>query len=253
MNRLSRLVQIAACLGMLASPVLANAAPIEGRNTLRVNDGDVVQVTISRRELTRIAVEGNGRLERIWGAAGNLEIEPDEDRGEIFIRPITREPYPFSFFVRDDNGATYTILATPRDVPSQTVILSPVNTREQRIARQQWQNKPYVDQIKGLVRAMALDEPLSGFRVQDSDSIAPLWRETVIRRNKVYTGYYLVGERYTVRNTSNEELIFNEREFVNVGEGVVSVAIEHLELPPGRTTTLYIVREGEGGTDGLKR
>jgi len=214
---------------------------------LLVKDGDTITVQVSARELTRVSVEGAGRLEKVWGAAGVMEINPDKDKGEVFIRPLPGAPASFSFFVRDDQGATYTLLAKQSDIPSQTIMLKPANIKISSLDKSRWKSRPYLENLKHLIKAMAKGDELSGYTVEMRMSRVPIWKETEIRQVRAYVGFALVGEVYTIENKTDEVLKFHEQEFMDFGEDVKAVSLEKLEVAPGETTVLYIVRRIQEG------
>lgn len=209
----------------------------------RVKDGDTITVKISSRELTRITVDGEGRLDKVWGSAGILEIQPDKERGEIFVRPSPAAPTALSFFVRDDLGATYTLVAQQHDIPSETIILKPAAPRKTVGRGSEYRSTPFVERVKRLMKGMALGDTIDGYSFDDAEKKVPLWAETNIVLRRVYTGYDLLGEIYTIQNTSDKEMVFHEREFLDFGDYVQAVALERLELAKGETTFLYVVRK----------
>ena len=123
-------------------------------------------VKISSRELTRITVEGAGRLAKVWGSAGVLEIQPDKDKGEIFIRPSATAPNSLSFFVRDDQGATYTVVASQHDIPSETILLKPAAPRKRVGRGDRYRTTPFVERVKRLMKGMALGESMAGYTLR---------------------------------------------------------------------------------------
>ncbi|HHF0534570.1 TPA: type-F conjugative transfer system secretin TraK [Vibrio alginolyticus] len=219
-------------------PGIAQAA-----QEFRVKDGDTITVKISSRELTRITVEGEGRLDKVWGSAGVLEIQPDKERGEIFVRPSPTAPTALSFFVRDDLGATYTVVAQQHDIPSETIVLKPAAPRKSVGRGSEYRSTPFVERVKRLMKGMALGDTIDGYSFEDAEKKVPLWAETNIVLRRVYTGYDLLGEIYTIENTSDKEMVFHEREFLDFGDYVQAVALERLELAKGETTFLYVVRK----------
>ena len=239
----NRTIAFTLLLGLLSLlPGITNAAQV-----FRVKDGDTVAVKISSRELTRITVEGAGRLDKVWGSAGVLEIQPDKEKGEIFIRPAPTAPNALSFFVRDDQGATYTVVASQYDIPSETILLKPAAPRKRLGRSYQYRSTPFVEQVKHLMKGMALGESIDGYRFEDAEKKVPLWAETDIVLRRVYTGDDLLGEIYTVANVSQEAMSFHEREFLEFGDRVQAVALERLSLPEGQSTFLYVVRKPERG------
>lgn len=233
---------IAMVVAMLLYSGSANAA-----QEFRVKDGDTITVKVSSRELTRISIQGEGRLDKVWGSAGVLEIQPDKDKGEIFIRPAPGAPTALSFFVRDDMGATYTIVAQQHDIPSETIILKPAAPRRSVGRGSEYRSTPFVDRVKRLMKGMALGEQVDGYSYEDSEKKVPLWAETQIILRRTYTGYDLLGEIYTIQNISDADMNFHEREFLDFGSRVQAVSLERLSLGKGETTFLYVVRKPLGG------
>lgn len=231
---------------LLCLPVAFVSAHASTVQELMVKDGDTATIKMSRRELTRITVSGAGRLEKVWSNSNTMEITPDKQKGEVFVRPGPGAGSSFSFFVRDDQGSTYTLVAMLEDIPSQTVVLKPADIRLSSIDKSRWKQQPFLENVKALLRAMATGKDASGYTVEPRNARVPLWRETRIDQVQAYVGFALVGEIYLVRNVSKETLKFHEREFMDFGERVSAVALEKLEVAPGDTTTLYVVRRTEG-------
>lgn len=206
-----------------------------------VKDGDSVNISISSRELTRIAIRGDGRLKKAWSAAGILEIEADKSQGEIYVKPMLHTPNNFSFFVQDDLGNTYTLRAKKSNIPSETVMLNP-KIKKKRVIYKSYESRLFVINIKKLTKAMALGEEIDSYDQEDLDTSVPIWKETEIKLKRIYRGDDFLGETYVIRNISDETIIFDEREFIYFGENVKSVSLEKLELAPGAFTFLYVIR-----------
>lgn len=236
-------------LGILAVALVSHAK-LNAAQTFKVKDGDTVSIEISSRELTRISVSGKGRLTNVWGPDGLIELQPDKEAGEVFIRPLAGAPAVMSFFARDDMGSTYTIIAKQRDIPSETVILQPSITGPSKSRESLGGNKfssvPFVDQIKKLMKSMATGKGLDGLPYEELDQDIELWAETKIVLKQRFESHGLWGEVYFVKNVSDKEMVFNEAEFLDFGKNVKAVALEHLTLAPEQATSLYIIRLAEG-------
>jgi hypothetical protein len=90
---------------------------------LEVRDGAVVSARISGNEPNRLLVR-KGRVHKVWGAEGKAELKPDTDVGQVYLQPADEwRQRPFSLFVKDEEGAVYTLVLTPADIPSETVTL----------------------------------------------------------------------------------------------------------------------------------
>jgi hypothetical protein len=51
-----------------------------------------------------------------------------------------------------------------------------------------------------------------------------------------------IGTKYLLKNISNETLVLGEEEFLDFGDDVVAVAIDHSSVKPNETTYIYVVR-----------
>jgi len=232
---------VTALVILLLSPLFVTGA--FAAQAFVVSDGDTVKAQISARELTRISVDG-GRLDKVWGAPGVLDIQPDLEQGEIFIRPTISAPPALSFFVRDDSGATYTIVAQQYDVPAQTIILRSDAPRKVIEETAQEAALPFVGKIKQLIKSMVLAEPKGGYRLVETEELVPLWEETEIVLRRVYKSSRLSGEVYSIKNLTDQTVTLHEREFINLRGRTQAVALEKSSLASGESAFLYIVREG---------
>lgn len=229
---------------LLAIVMLAGFNQAWAVQNYSVKNGDTITATLSSKDLTRIAIEG-GRLEKVWSTAGIIEVQPDQEKGEVFIRPLPGSASTISFFVTDSLGSTYTILGRKKDVPSESIIIKPKGVAPGTPSGQRYKSQPYVGKIKDLVKAMALNEPLIGYSEDAVSATVPLWLETQINLHKRYSNHKLIGEVYSIENISAEDLVFHEREFLDFGEAVQAVALEKLKLTPNEKTLLFVVRTNQ--------
>lgn len=220
------------CVGMSFS---AHAA-----QHVQVEDGGSYQVKISSTELSRIVVKG-GRIEKVWAVNTVWDTKPDKDSGELYIRPKSDNKQPFSFFVRDSWGNTYTLIAISIDVPSESIVLEPKTRQVQATAQAPNANQSYVSQIKTLMRDM-VDSNSEAYLVEELHEKVPLWKEAEIQLDSRYTGVSLLGERYVITNITDKPMTLDEREFANFGEKVRAVALKVNTLGPHESTMLFVVR-----------
>ena len=235
---------IRACL--LAIPLLA-ALPVEANQEIAVRDGGSATITVSARELTRISMAGGGRLSKVWAVPGTMEIQDDKKAGEIFIKPLNVMPgQAFSFFARDDRGATFTLIATAADLPSQSIQLRSTGGGSAPPAARlesSGPTEPHIRRVKALMKALALRKLPHGYQSEELDQPVPVWRETEVRIKERWTGE-LVGEIWSIRNAGNEDLRFSEEEFKDFYADVVAMAITEHEVRPGDSTEVLILRRG---------
>ncbi len=208
-----------------------------------VVDGQTVTVKVSSRDLTRIAMADGGRINRVWGLEGHMQVEPDREGGEVFLRPAPgMTDHAFSFFIRDDQGATHTLLAVPVDMPSDTVLLRSKNQTASVSSGPKPRATPCTENIKHLVRAMAREAVPEGYLPTVEQQEIPLWVEVRFVLTLRYSGD-LSGEVYQLTNISEEEMRLDEREFARLANDIKAVAILEHTLAPQQTTRVYLIRE----------
>lgn len=205
---------------------------------ISVENNGTYKVKISSTELTRITVDG-GRIKKAWAINTSWDTKADKDTGELFIKPKDGSNKIFSFFVQDSSGSTYTLIATPLDIPSETVVLKSIEVKKAEIADKS--DQPYVTQIKSLIKEMSVGDHESSM-VEDIGQIVSLWDETELWLIRRYTNSNLVGEEYSISNKTKKNITFSEQEFSNFGENVRAVALEKFTLLPNQKTRVFIVR-----------
>ena len=227
-------------LRIVAGVVLAFAAiqalalqivePVEGQNSF---------LKISAKELTRVAVE-NGKLRSVIVSDGELALEKDEERGQIFIRPLILSK-PINARVITSSGRTYSLVMQAVDMPQEDIIIRDAGLRlQEKGAGTQSRVSSYEKGLKALMTAMALEEPPTNIEVKQVEQEFGLWQGTRFVLTSVYTDRNLIGEKYRLLNTGAERIRIAEQELYR--RGVLAVAIENMTLDPGQSTNIYIVR-----------
>lgn len=219
--------------------------PVNAAQTFEVKDGDTINITVSRKEVTRVSVSGSGRIATVRGAEGAVQVTPDKEEGDIYLRPLTSSA-DFSLFIRDSYGNNYTVAARQADVPSQTVLLKPKSTAQAPDAghAQRYKETPLKTRVGELMKAMAAHSELTGFdrHTPEKPVDIPRWQEVSFRLTESWTGYDVTGEVFELKNVSRKTLNFHEREFLDVGKGVIASAMEKLRLAPEETSRVFVVR-----------
>jgi conjugal transfer pilus assembly protein TraK len=99
--------------------------------------------------------------------------------------------------------------------------------------------------MKALLVAMASDRVPPDIRVEETHGTLPLWNEARFSRVRQYEGRGLVGEKYLLQNISDAPMVLAEQEFDREQGSVVGIAVEHHNLRPGESTSVYVIRRGE--------
>ncbi len=213
---------------------LQEVVPAEGQNAF---------VKISAKETTRIYIDG-GKIRSLIATDGELTVEKDEDRGQLFIRPAILNK-PINVRVIAGSGATYNLVMQAVDIPQEDVVIKEPASFRTAVAAENGKGKRGASssmdkQVRALVAAMALEEPPNTIDMRPTRKEFALGENTRFVMTAVYNERELVGEKYTLTNTGKTPMRLVEQELYR--KGVVAVAIENMQLDSGQTTNVYVVR-----------
>ena len=183
--------------------------------------------------------------------AGEIVLECDTDKGEIYVRPVGKLVgnigKPVNLFVSSQH-ATYTLLLRRSDTPADTIVIrdkAPRQARaEQGNANPSARQAQHVRSLKAMLVAMTSDRVPIDIRVEEVSRPVQLWVEASFSLTRLYEGRGLIGERYLLTNVSNQNMVLAEQEFDRETGSVLGVAIENHNLRPGESTAIYVIRQG---------
>lgn len=268
MKRKSRLVPMV----MAACACLSSSA--QALQLVEARDGVTVDAIVSIKEPTRIRIE-NAKITDVFGniyssncglpatvpagapspatpavnPAGEIALECDRDKGEIYVRPMGSSTKPINIFVSSAN-ATYTLLLRRSDTPSDTIVIRDRITRQVPDGLSAQRPGPlspsanHIRAMKALLVAMASNRVAPDIRVEEVNRAIQLWAEARFSLMRTYEGRQLIGEKYLLTNISEQVMVLAEQEFDRPEAGVIGVAIENLNLRPGDSTSIYVIRSG---------
>jgi conjugal transfer pilus assembly protein TraK len=262
-------------LAVLAVTTMA-LSPAHALQVLEARDGVAAEAILSIKEATRIRIEGapitdvfgsihssncGGGLPASPGAVvappalnpgGEIVLECDRDKGEIYIRPVGDSAKPVNLFIASAR-ATYTLVLRRSDTPADTIIirdrslpkapLQPINPLEPMGPL--GPSAHHVRAMKAMLVAMASGRMLADIRVDEINQPMQLWSETKFALLRRYEGRGLVGETYLLQNLGAAAMVLAEAEFDREGVQVVGVAIEQHHLRPGESTNVFVIRRGD--------
>lgn len=268
-------------LGVIATALFALRA--HAMQVIEARDGVSVEAIVSMKEATRIRIE-NAPITDVFGnifssncssaapsantpvnglsptsgpvsgpsgvapptnPAGEVVLECDRDKGEIYIRPVGESSKPINLFV-SSASATYILLLHRSDTPADTIVIRDTSQPERRSAAAAGPSPNHVRTMKALLVAMATGEAPPDVRVEDSRHDVQLWKEAHLTLTRRYSGRGLIGEKYLLQNISSAPMVLAEQEFDRdtPNSEVEGVAIEHHNLLPGQSTNVYVIRRG---------
>lgn len=206
---------------------------------LQGEDGSTLFVKISKKEMTRLSIE-QGRVVTLRVKEGEINIDPDDETGQVFLTIPEGINKPINGFLTTDIGRTYTIIFQPTDMPSDSIVIKQAKQKSKQVVRESKGNT-HDKVVKRLITVMANDELPDDMEIKEVGKQLALWKEATMMLERQYSTDGLVGERFSVANVSKETMVLDEREFYRKGVNVV--AIEQLNVAPGRATRVYVIRE----------
>lgn len=275
----------------LVAAVLIALACTSASHALQVvdaRDGVAVEAILSIKEPTRIRIEGApitdvfgnihssscggmaaatpgspgspvAPLSPVVNPAGEIVVECDRDKGEIYVRPVATAGdgsaaagKPVNLFISSAH-ATYTLILRRADTPADTILIrdrsvppAPVDGRSS--SGPSGPSAHHVRAMKALLVAMASDRVPPDLRVDELNQPVQLWAEARFALMRRYEGRGLTGEKYLLQNISTAVMVLAEQEFdrpdSKAGGQVLGVAVEHHQLRPGESTSVYVIRRG---------
>jgi conjugal transfer pilus assembly protein TraK len=266
-------------LPLLAATLALAGSPSHALQLVDARDGTSVEAVIALKEPTRIRIE-NAPITDVFGniyssncslpaaaavpaapaatpavnPAGEIMLECDRDKGEIYVRPVGNSTKPVNLFIASAH-ATYTLLLRRSDTPSDTIVIRDKTTRlagRDLAAPRQGPlgaSANHIRAMKALLVAMATervapDRAAADILVTEINRPIPLWSEATFTLMRTVEGRGLIGEKYLLTNISNQTMVLAEQEFDRADGGVIGIAIENLNLRPGESTSVYVIRLG---------
>ena len=228
------LIAAVTALVSINASALQEVIPAEGQNAF---------IKISAKETTRIYIDG-GKIKSVIGTDGELTVEKDEDRGQVFIRPAVLNK-PINVRIISASGGTYNLVMQAVEIPQEDVVIKEPAAMRSAGATDSGKGKRGASssldkQVRGLVAAMALEEPPTSIDMRSTRQEFALWENTKFVMVAVYNERDLVGEKYTLTNLAKTPMRLVEQELYR--KGVVAVAIENMQLESGQSTNIYVVR-----------
>ena len=270
---------MSAAIAATAAVFALTPMPAHALQIVEASDGVSVEAIVSIKEPTRIRIDGTpitdvfgnihsshcgaatplpatpgmsstapgGGVSSAINPAGEVVLECDRDKGEIYVRPVGDSVKPINLFV-SSASTTYTLLLRRADTPADTIVIRDKTPRALKPATAAQVAGPSpnpVRAMKALLVAMASDRVPPDVRVEETHRSVPLWIEARFSLVRQYEGRGLIGEKYLLQNVSNGPMVLAEPEFDREAGGVAGVSIEQHNLRPGESTSVYVIRRGE--------
>ena len=216
-------------LALLVNSFQAEAAQIlfQGSPT------ESTTATVSRNEPNLLKVDGR-KIKRVYGTEGMFTVTPEQDTGVAWLKPTTDKPL-MSIFITDDTGQHYKLLLKVEDIPAETIIIRDSKGHAQQARGSK--NEPRNEEILSTIMALHDGEG------DPKSELIPLWKGIKFELVRTLDLRGLRGEAYRLTNTSDKQVVVDEREFYR--DGVQAVSIETIVLETGDSTAVFVLSEGK--------
>lgn len=253
---------------LLASALAISVTPASALQTIEARDGVSIEAAIALKEATRIKVDGE-RITDVFGniyssncgaappgtrdaaqpsaainPAGEIVLECDKDKGEIYVKPVAAGAKPVNLFI-STSKSTYTLVLRRVDMPADTIVIKD-RAWPQAAASVERLGGPspgHVRALKQMLTAMASDRVSADLRVEEVNRPIQLWTECRFTLLRIYESRGLIGEKYLLTNVSSAPMVLAEQEFDREHGDVVGVSIESHNLRPGESTNVFVLRQ----------
>ena len=221
--------RICLVLALLVNSFQAEAAQIlfQGSPT------ESTTATVSRNEPNLLKVDGR-KIKRVYGTEGMFTVTPEQDTGVAWLKPTTDKPL-MSIFITDDTGQHYKLLLKVEDIPAETIIIRDSKGHAQQSRGSE--NEPRNEEILSTIMALHDGEG------DPKSELIPLWKGIKFELVRTLDLRGLRGEVYQLTNTSDKQVVMDEREFYR--DGVQAVSIEKIVLETGDSTAVFVLSEGK--------
>jgi type-F conjugative transfer system secretin TraK len=218
---------------LLSQPCLA-------LQTFKMVDQQKTTAILSKEHYTRISVEED-RIQQIFGAEGIFDIQSDDERGQIFLKPFHSSlSKPVSITIVTEGGITQDIRLMPRPVEAQSILFKP----EELMATEAPKVKSYRGELVELMQGMVYENFLEDYDKMPLKTVERPAKEGLeIEPVSFYLGDRYVGRLYTLKNIGDVPVSLSEQEFSKGGD--VALLLVSQTLLPKQTTRLYVITKGE--------
>jgi conjugal transfer pilus assembly protein TraK len=203
------------------------------------SDAKSIFVTVSLKDINRIEMP-----EDVVEALSSKPIDVKVKGRNIFVKLL--DSTPSELFITTEKR-TISLILIPKDIPAETVIVrDKVEGSTSYTSGFTSSGMAYEETIKEIIFSLAREIPLAGYiPVYPKSEEETLWGLSA-KRVYVIQGLTVQGEKYEIKNTSEQDMDLSEEMFYE--EGVLAVSLSKYALKPNETARLFIVRRIQHGT-----
>ena len=211
-------------------------------------DNAAVECTVSRRELTRIALVGDqfASVSKISSGTpfNDFAVSNEPVRGDIYLSvPESFAAARLSFFATTKKGYVYKFACAIQPIDAQQVFVT--NPALVQSDAAEWESETSQDQSAiRLIQAMASGAALPGFEIRQASDLPVRVGKLELQLIAEYRGASLAGKAIRIANRGGKPVPIAERELAPAR--TVAVSVGKTTLGPGEATQAFIVTSTGG-------
>ena len=241
---MTKSIPMAAALLLFASTVHGdNVIPAEVATPVELSNHDINRIVCPGPMTDLIFSKEKGLTGHFSGNNAFIKFKI-EDGGDEYIYADT----PNELFVIC-NGAVYSLIATPRDIPSVTLRLASARGDSFKKNIAHYRKMPLEKQALQLIREAYEGNYPSSYRVTPKTKQISLSAdiETTLLQIVDVEGVGLRLQEYRVKSLAEKQIAVDEKMFLSpsIGPSILAVAIENHRLNSGETTRVFVVEKKE--------
>lgn len=231
---------------LLAS--LVAASPAAADEFRQAADNARVDCTVSKRELTRIALIGDQFASVSKISSGypysDFAVSNEPVRGDIYLSvPETFAADRLSFFATTKKGYVYKFACSIAPIDAQQVfVTNPALSTSEASAWEQ-QTAPQISAVR-LIQAMATQGAVEGFTVRQASDAAVRVGDLELQLIAEYRGAALLGKTIRLANRGARPIALGEADFAP--KDALAVSLGSTTLAPGAASTALVVTTNPG-------
>mgnify|MGYP000324190477 CR=1 FL=1 len=136
---------------------------------------------------------------------------------------------------------TYSLTLKPENIPQQIIVINDPQLVGKKKAAAWERSHDYIATLIELIKYMAANQLPQGYRLEEEKLTYDLKLEQgniTLKQIRVYSGMYLKGIVFSVKNNAGKEIYLKENQFYR--PGILAVCIEKQRLSPKESTILYL-------------
>ncbi len=188
-------------------------------------------LSVSQDQMNRITVQGD-RIQHIFGSH-DLEVQTDEERGQIFLR-LLRPEKSLTVTIVTESGLTQDLQLIPKEIDFQSILLKPSPTTPAKAPLSSLQRR--IQLLKGMLDG----DSVSGFTLSKAPFDRRYPEPLKILSHLRYHGEFESGHLYHIKNDGEVPLKLTEEMLALPGDDLLSLSQHTLQR--NQESWLFVVR-----------